>query len=151
MNFQLPYDIMDELKKRVEAIISLMGFKDYSVSVEPTTQKISVVINDESLKDQLSNMVGSLGSLARVIAKKYNIGPIVFDINNYHRERENIIIDLAKAAARRVVATKEPVTLPAMNAYERRLVHTEIGMRPDVKTESVGEGKDRCIVVKIVE
>ena len=142
---------MDELKKKIEEMIGLMGFKDYSVSVQSIPPKVSVIINDSAIKDQLPAMVLSLNSLVRVMGKKLNLEPIIFDINNYHKERENIIIDLAKAAARKVVATKEPVTLPAMNAYERRLVHTEIGMRPDVKTESMGEGKDRCIVVKIVE
>ncbi len=142
---------MDELKKKVEEMIELMGFRDYSVSVDPVGKKLSVIINDESLKDQLANMVLAFNSLVRVMGKKFSLEPLLLDINNYHRERESIIIDLAKAAARKAVATREPVTLPAMNAYERRLVHTEIGMRPDVKTESVGEGKDRCIVVKIVE
>ena len=33
-----------------------------------------------------------------------------------------------------------------MNAYERRLVHTELATRPDVKTESIGEGSERHIV-----
>ncbi|MBI2506918.1 MAG: hypothetical protein HYW00_02165, partial [Candidatus Colwellbacteria bacterium] len=35
----------------------------------------------------------------------------------------------------------------AMNAYERRLVHTELAMRPDVTTESVGT-ISRYVVVK---
>ena len=142
---------MDILKTKIEQMIELMGFRDYSVSVEPVSKKVSVIINDPSLKDELANMVLSFNSLVRVMGKKLGLEePVIFDINNYHKEREGIIIDLAKAAARKVVATKEPVTLPAMNAYERRLVHTEIGMRPDVRTESIGEGKDRCIVVKIV-
>ena len=142
---------MDTLKIKIEEMIALMGFKDFAVSVDPTSNKISVVINDPAIKDQLANMVMDFNSLIRIMSKKLNLEPTVFDINNYHKERENIIIDIAKAAARKAIATRESVTLPAMNAYERRLVHTEIGMRPDVKTESVGEGKDRCIVVKIIE
>src|SRR3989338_7556033 len=106
---------MDELKKKIEEMLGLMGFKDYSVSVEPVSNKISVIIEDPSIKDQLPSMVLSFNSLVRVMGKKLNIEPTIFDINNYHKERESIIIDLAKAAARKVVATKEPVTLPAMN------------------------------------
>ena len=78
------------------------------------------------------------------------IEPVVVDVNNYRRERERLIIELAKAAARRAIATKESVNLPAMNAYERRLIHAELSMRPDVATESVGEGKDRFVVVKAI-
>jgi predicted RNA-binding protein Jag len=35
-----------------------------------------------------------------------------------------------------------------MNAYERRLIHAELAARPDVKTESLGEGRGRYVVVK---
>ena len=70
------------------------------------------------------------------------------DVNNYKKERERLITELAKAAARKVLAEKKDVELPVMNAYERRLVHVELAARPDVKTESVGEGTNRHIVVK---
>ena len=140
------------LKEKVENILNLMGFRSFSVSVEPSLRKISVIIEEEpALKDHLADLVLNLNSILKVIGKKLSEDPIIFDINNYRRERENIIIDLAKAAARRAVATKEQVSLPAMNAYERRLVHAELGVRPDVSTESVGEGKDRYVVVKAVE
>ena len=35
-----------------------------------------------------------------------------------------------------------------MNSYERRLVHTALAIHPDVTTESVGEGKERYVVIK---
>jgi spoIIIJ-associated protein len=59
-----------------------------------------------------------------------------------------LILEIAKASAQKVIALKQEVRLPAMNAYERRLIHTELSMRPDVKTESVGEGKDRAVVIR---
>ncbi len=70
------------------------------------------------------------------------------DINNYRRERERLISELAKAAARKALMNKQEVKLPAMNAYERRIIHLELASRPDVKTESYGEGRERYIVVK---
>ena len=72
------------------------------------------------------------------------------DINNYQAERERIIQELAKAAARKVIATKIELPLPAMNAYERRLIHTELATHPDIKTESDGVGRERHVVVKLV-
>ena len=35
-----------------------------------------------------------------------------------------------------------------MNAYERRLIHVEIANHPDLKTESIGEGRERRVVIK---
>jgi len=52
-----------------------------------------------------------------------------------------------KAAARKSLAEKKEISLPPMNAYERRLVHVELSSRPDIKTESAGEGGERHIVI----
>jgi len=35
-----------------------------------------------------------------------------------------------------------------MNAYERRIIHMELAINPNVTTESVGEEPNRCLVVK---
>ena len=94
-------------------------------------------------------MVINLDYLVKLMANKIGeASPFFVDINNYRRERENLILELARAAARKVIATKQEISLPAMNAYERRLVHLELVSRPDVKTESVGEGKSRYVVIK---
>ena len=85
----------------------------------------------------------------RLIAAKDNWeGGVFVDINNYRRERENLILELARAAARKAVVTKGEIPLPVMNSYERRLIHLELSSHPDVKTESVGEGKERYIIIK---
>ncbi len=145
---------MEDLKKKVEEMVSLMGFRDFEVSAEPAGRRIAVTIDDPLAKSHLAELVLNFSSLVRVMAKKLGLDgeePIIFDMNNYRKERDNLIVDLAKAAARKAVGTKETVQLPPMNAYERRLVHAELSMRPDVKTESIGEGKDRYIVIKVVE
>jgi spoIIIJ-associated protein len=59
-----------------------------------------------------------------------------------------LIGELARAAAKKATATKTEISLPAMNSYERRLVHVELAVRPDVKTESAGEGKERYVIIK---
>ena len=73
------------------------------------------------------------------------------DINNYRKDREDLIIKLAKAAAKKSSVTKQEVSLPAMNAYERRIIHSELSLHPDLKTESSGEGKQRHVVIKPIE
>ena len=89
--------------------------------------------------------------MAKVIAQKNNIESIFVDVNNYRKKREGLILELARAAARKSVAEKKEISLPPMNAYERRLVHVDLASRPDIKTESSGEGSSRCIVIKPIE
>jgi len=131
-------------------MLQMMGFTDFRIELDEAHRKLSIFIDpaDQAVQKALPIMVSALNSFGHLITKRLNEEPVVVDVNNYRKERENIIIDLAKAAARKAVATKEPISLPAMNAYERRLVHTELGMRPDVKTESMGEGIKRYVVVK---
>lgn len=128
-----------------------MGFDDFEFTQDQEHKVISIVIHDPYLtQERVPNLVVNLNRVGRLFTKQMSLEPILIDVNNYRRERETLIIELARAAARKVVASGEVVSLPTMNAYERRLVHTELATRPDVKTESVGEGKDRYVVVKVV-
>ncbi|MBI2010868.1 MAG: hypothetical protein HYS89_01385 [Candidatus Colwellbacteria bacterium] len=142
---------MEKLKEKIESLVRLMGFGDFRVECEENSRRVSLHINDGIVSEEiLPAFVLNLERVARLIAKHLDEGPVVVDINNYRREREGLIIKLARAAARKAATTGEAVALPIMNAYERRLVHTELSMRPDVLTESTGE-TDRHVVVKPIE
>ncbi|OGY59368.1 MAG: hypothetical protein A3B23_03710 [Candidatus Colwellbacteria bacterium RIFCSPLOWO2_01_FULL_48_10] len=142
---------MENIKQQIEKTLEMMGISSFVVSADESLRRITInVENEPAFMNDLPGVVANFNYLARMFAKKLGEAPVVVDINNYRREREVIITDLARAAARKAVSTKESVQLPAMNAYERRLVHTELGTRPDVKTESLGEGKNRYVVVKAI-
>lgn len=141
----------EELTNRLRELVSLMGFSDFEFNPDFEHKVISILIRDPYLtQERVPNLVVNLNRVGRLFTKQMSLEPVLIDVNNYRHERENLIIELAKAAARKVVASGEAVSLPTMNAYERRLVHTELASRPDVKTESVGEGRDRYVVVKLV-
>ncbi len=140
---------MEEIKQTIQKTLELIGFSDVSVDADAANKKIIIFINEgEWIKQWLPSFVSDVERIANLIGKKQNISPIFVDINNYRKERENLIVEIAKAAARKAIASKADVKLPAMNSYERRLVHTELATRPDIKSESTGEGKDRSVVVK---
>lgn len=142
---------MKELQKQVSTIIELIGFTDFKIESDENESNIEVTINESLGSVDLSDLVLNLNRVVRLLAKKLGRGPVLIDVNNYRRDRERLIIELARASARKAVLTKEPVELPAMNSYERRLVHAELAMRPDVKTESVGEGGSRYVIVRAIE
>ncbi len=144
---------MEELQNYLKKFIELMGFGDFSVSYDESTGRYLVFINDDyHIKKNLPVLVSNIDHLFRLAAGRYGIEKLILvDVNNYRRERENIIVELAKGAARKAAATKAEIPLPAMNAYERRLVHMELASRPDVCTESIGEGKNRYVVIRPIE
>lgn len=70
------------------------------------------------------------------------------DINDYKKKKIEYLKDLAKQLADEVVLTREEKVLFPMPAYERRIIHAELAERPDIATESRGDGFDRHIIIK---
>lgn len=138
---------MNDLKEIIQQIFTLAGFKDFSVEIEPGGKRVSIFVYEMDLKDFFPRLIWDLEHLINLIAKQKKMESLIVDVNNYRRERERLIVELAKAAARKAMLNKVNIDLPAMNAYERRLIHVELSSRPDIKTESIGEGKDRHVIV----
>ncbi len=141
---------MEHIKESLKELLRMAGFANPVVEFEPEGARFSVMLDEgEWIREWIPRLVADLGFIARTIGRKVGVhGMVYVDVNNYRKERERLIVEIAKAAARKVLITKSDVHLPAMNAYERRLVHTELATRPDVKTESVGEKRERCVIVK---
>ncbi len=73
---------------------------------------------------------------------------VVVDIGGYKANRKKQLEILATKTAKEVARTKVPVKLDAMNAYERRIIHTKLSEWRDVVTMSEGEKPNRYLVIK---
>ena len=140
---------MENFQTQVKKLLELAGFEDPAVNLDRETKKIEIFLSEgEWLKEWLPTLVADFDHLVKLLARRENQESVFVDINNYRKERERLIVELAKAAARKATTAKESVKLPAMNAYERRLIHVELAVHPEVKTESEGEGRERSVVIK---
>jgi spoIIIJ-associated protein len=72
---------------------------------------------------------------------------IGFDCEDYRRTRAEELKLMAQVAADRVRDTGMAFPLGPMNARERRIIHLELHDRPEVRTESEGQGPDRKVVI----
>ncbi len=72
---------------------------------------------------------------------------VIVDVEGYRLRRQDTLRGLALRMADRAKATRQPVTLEAMPAYERRIIHLALQGHPHVITESTGEGDDRKVVI----
>lgn len=72
---------------------------------------------------------------------------ITLDIENYRAKREETLRSLARRMANRALKYKRNVFLEPMNAYERRIIHSELQSVENVSTHSVGTDKNRKIVI----
>lgn len=141
---------MDEIIKTIEKAVILMGFQNPKIKADDAYKKISIFIDDEIIQSQLDLLLPAFDHLVNIIIKKAGLPPFVVDLNYYRKERERLIAELTRAAAHKATIKKETVELPPMNSYERRIVHMEISIHPELKTESVGEGHDRRVVIKLL-
>jgi spoIIIJ-associated protein len=139
-----------ELREKIQNLFKLMGFPGVEIAIEDEHHKISAVIDDELIRANIAAILPAVEHLVNLMVHRESLPTHIVDINYYRRERERLIVELAKAAAKKATVTKSEVSLPAMNAYERRLVHVEISTRPDLKTESVGTGKDRHVIIQLI-
>lgn len=143
---------MENLKEITKKLVATIGFRDASVDFDETNKRIIIFIEDELAgPGNVPDLINHFSRILKLVAKKFDEGPVTVDVNNYRKEREKLIIELARAGARKASTTKKEVALPPMNAYERRLVHSELSLRPDIKTESIGEGSGRQVIIKILD
>ena len=74
----------------------------------------------------------------------------IVDINDYQEQKIEDIKNKARMMAERARFFKNNVELPAMNPYERMIVHSFFTNTPDIETESTGSGLQRRVVIKYV-
>jgi spoIIIJ-associated protein len=141
---------MNDWEIIIKEIVSRMGFTEYRVEILKEENKASLYIYDEIpfLKENISIIVDSLNHILQMVARKNNVKGIFLDVNHYRQDREKLISELARAAAKKAIAINNEIPLPAMNSYERRIVHTALATHPDVVTESIGVGKERHVLIK---
>ena len=70
------------------------------------------------------------------------------DINDYQGKNIEKIKTKAVNLARKVDLFKRNIEMETMSAYERMIVHSTLADNPKVRTESVGEGDLRRVVIK---
>jgi spoIIIJ-associated protein len=85
-----------------------------------------------------------------VIAKEQGHGGprVSVDAAGYRRRHEERLLDQARRHAAKVRKTGEDMELEPMNAADRRIIHIALKEDAFVMTESVGEGRDRRLVIK---
>ena len=73
--------------------------------------------------------------------------PVVVDVEGYKSRRQDKVASMAQSASERAIRTHKSVSLPPMNAYERRLVHIALRGNDAVDTHSEGSDPDRHVVI----
>ncbi len=148
-------DVVDYVKEYLTKILNNMN-----LNVELTSKYEGEVININIKTDHDAVLIGkggrtlqSLNELVRVaIHNRYNKHyKILLDIGEYKEEKYEKLIQMARKYAKEVQQTKGKITLKPMPSDERRIIHGALTNYHNIKTESVGQGKDRRLTIYYVE
>ncbi len=140
------------VSKTIEELLRLLSIEaDYTVvfgegviEVVLQTEESGIVIGYhgeilESLQLILSLCVSKeLGVFTRVS----------LEVGDYKKNRVEWLESLAGQTKERVLLEGKEVSMPSLKSWERRVVHLYFENDEDVMSESVGQGRDRTLVIK---
>ena len=144
-------ELENEAEELLESLLDRMGFmSDFDlVSEDPLAYNI---VGDEDF----GRLIGRQGETLRAFGYLVNLMlgrrlgrpcRVIVDVNGYRQRRADQLAELAETLANEVRDAQEPITLDAMPANERRLVHVALADDEDVRTYSIGEGDERRVVI----
>lgn len=112
----------------------------------------NVVLQGENLGSLIGRRGETLDAIQQLTGYTVNRGRakrvrIHVDAEHYRARREESLQRLAHKVAGKVVRTRRSVTLEAMNAYERHVIHAALQDYPGVSTYSTGVEPNRRTVV----
>lgn len=116
----------------------------FSVLIETKDAGRLIGARGESL-DALQLLVNQMA--ARKIGET-GFKRVVIDVENWKKQKEEELVALAKNRANEVLETNKEIELEPLPAWQRRIVHMTISELKGVVSESIGEGRDRHIVIK---
>lgn len=135
----------------VKGLLSAMNlFADVKLKETKDNSQVTIETEDAgSVIGYRGECLSAIQYLANIVEQKRNKNAkrVVVDAGDYKKKREQQLRDLAIKIAGKVEATGRAHKFEPMNAYERRIIHTELQNYSSVETHSEGEEPHRRLIV----
>ncbi|HSX27981.1 MAG TPA: R3H domain-containing nucleic acid-binding protein [Candidatus Saccharimonadales bacterium] len=143
-------------KKYLEDLLSFFGLNtDVAATCEEDVVELRVPSTHLNgfLIGQRGDTLRSLQFLVSMGLKNQEaeLNRVNVDIADYKRHRADRLAEQVAQWCEEVLKSKQPMELRPMSPADRRVVHRTVSEYGDLKTESVGEGRDRHIVLSLKE
>jgi spoIIIJ-associated protein len=141
-------------KKYLEDLLSFFGL---NTDVHATSEDGEVIELNIPSTHLNGFLIGQRGETVRALQfivsnalknQNFEVTRVNVDVAEYKRQRANRLAKTAEEWVKRVQDTGEPYEVRPMNAADRRVVH-RVAAEAGLLSESVGEGRDRHIVLKL--
>jgi spoIIIJ-associated protein len=149
-----PANLDNAIRVGTEAVQRFADFitEDAQVVSEVQDQRLLFKIeggNSGLLIGKRGQTLEAMQYLAEKIVNKQNQQRVrvLVDVEGYLKTRKTNLQKMAAKMAEKAKRTNKPVTIGQMNAYDRRTVHLHLKGHNAVRTQSVGEGYYRKLVI----
>lgn len=146
------YKEKSEVNGLIENVKKVISLLDPAAQIDVTSGEdnryvLAVESADSShLIGKNGNNLHALQNIVNSMALKYdNKYRVLIDIDKYYARKEKSVLNQALDAAQEVLRSGQPVLLPPMNPFERRLVHVELKKMKGIVTHSEGDGRIKKI------
>lgn len=147
----------EKVSELLENILGLLGLEG-SFEVEEKEEGVFVSID----ATEPGKLIGKNGETLAALQLLMNLAMsrqmgmenskrVIVDVSSWRQSKEEDLAHRARGWAERVLETKEAMELDPMPAWQRRIVHMTIEQTPGVTSESVGEGADRHMIIRVDE
>lgn len=145
-DFDTIHEILGKLFSEVEIEGTFeLAEGENTVEVMLDTKDTGIVIGYHGEILEALQLIASL-----IVAKK--LGKFVrisIEVGDYKKNRIEYLHSLAQQTKERVLADGREADLSNLKSWERRVIHVALQDDDKVTSESVGEGRDRRLVVKL--
>lgn len=145
----------EKARKAQEVLQGLIGWLSEQATVEikeETSERILLEIHGDKTGlligkrgqtlDALQFLANKMVNRSRDSAKRIEV-----DMEQYRKRREQSLRNMAVRLGQKVKKKKKPITIEAMNAHDRRIVHLTLKNDRALETKSVGKGEMRKLVI----
>lgn len=138
--------LIENLELNATATIEETGNGEATVTVSGDDASALIGHHGDTL-DAFQYLVNLAANKKENDERKYT--RFTVDIENYREKREKTLRALANRMAEKVKKTGRSISLEPMNAYERRIIHSEVQLIEGVTTNSVGQEGNRRVIIYI--
>lgn len=142
---------VSEILENILGLLALEG----SFEVVEGADEISVTIETEGAGRLIGFRGETIDSLQLLVNQILNhqVGAenykrVVVDVGGWRKNKEGDLENRARQWAQEVVDSKQQLELDPMPSWQRRIIHMIISETPGVASESIGEGRDRHLVIR---
>lgn len=122
------------------------GPEEVSVLIETSTPGRLIGFRGETL-DSLQLLVN------QILSKQEgeNFKRVVVDVGGWRKNKEAELERQTRSWAQEVIGSGQEIELEPMPSWQRRIIHMIVSEIDGVESESMGEGRDRHLVLRPVE